>query len=162
TELEGDDHIFFFGGREAMLESVRWVIDQERIPVEEDRFLSTALVVDAPADADRSVWQERVSHFKGRIVTGTWRAYFDGPIRALRCGAEVAEALDARCGVHTGEVVRVGADASGPAFDVAARLARDASAAELRASRIVVDLVPGSDLAFRPAEASITIGDRET
>ncbi|MEM8608188.1 MAG: alpha/beta fold hydrolase [Myxococcota bacterium] len=162
TELEGDDHIFFFGGREAMLESVRWVIDQERIPVEEDRFLSTALVVDAPADADRSVWQERVSHFKGRIVTGTWRAYFDGPIRALRCGAEVAEALDARCGVHTGEVVRVGADASGPAFDVAASLATGASAAELRASRIVVDLVPGSDLAFRPAEASITIGDRET
>lgn len=161
AEVAGDDHIFFFEGRSAMLDSIHWVLGQDRVTIEEDRFLSTALVV-APSDAaDRSGWQEHVSRFKGQVVRGAWRAHFDGPVRALHCAVSLAREGRARCGVHTGEVARRGTSVSGPAFEVAAKIAEGAVEGEVRSSRVVLDLVPGSDLRFESTGASVMLRGRE-
>lgn len=161
VEIEGDDHMGFFKGRGAMLGSIRWVLQQERAPIEEDRFLSTALVAVLPDDADQRLWQEHVTHFKGRALARSGYAYFDGPARALQCARRVSAELHARCGVHTGEVVRQGAEVSGPAFEVASEIAGGAAEDEARSSRVVVDLVPGTDLRFDSTDASVVLGDRK-
>ena len=63
--------------------------------------------------------------------------------------------------MHTGQVVRQGASASGPAFDVAEAVATETPAGEAWASRVLVDLVPGSDLVFAETGVVVAAQDRE-
>ncbi|MEM7436821.1 MAG: alpha/beta fold hydrolase [Myxococcota bacterium] len=160
-EREGDDHIFFFAGQDTLLEAVRWVLARERKPFEEDRFLSTALVGRAPADRSDARWRQLVGQFKGQLASGSWCAHFDGPIRALRCGAALASELGMACGVHTGEVVRSGPSTAGPAFVVAESIAGQTDDGVVRASRVVVDLVPGSELELSPSSPLVSDDGRE-
>jgi class 3 adenylate cyclase len=89
------------------------------------------------------------------------RAYFDGPIRALRCGAAIAKAAGASFGVHTGQVIRRGTAVVGTAFDVAETIAAQAPPGQAWASRVLVDLVPGSDLLFAETGVAVPAQDRE-
>jgi class 3 adenylate cyclase len=80
-------------------------------------------------------------------------ASFDGPARAVRCGIEITErvqaiGIDVRAGVHTGECERRGDDLSGIAVHIAARIAGAAAAHEVLVSTTVRDLVVGSGLTF--------------
>jgi hypothetical protein len=99
-----------------------------------------------------------VQWFRGRMqgqaADGTF-ALFDGPARAIRCAAslaEIAERLGLRfqAGLHTGECALAGPDATGPVFTVSRAQAAAAAAGEVRVSRTVVDLVAGSGLRFAP------------
>ncbi|MGB5809032.1 MAG: alpha/beta fold hydrolase [Polyangiales bacterium] len=161
VEIEGDDHIFFFAAQPHLLEGVRWALSQEATPLEEDRFLTTALVVRDAEAIDESAWQRVVGRFKGCTVPGAGSAFFDGPIRALRCGEALATELGAACGVHTGEAVRRGATTEGGAFEVAEEIGGAANPGEVRTSRVVVDLVPGADLHFAPTSTSVLQKGRE-
>jgi len=161
VEVAGDDHLFFLRGQRHLLEALEWVRSQEPLDLEEDRFLSTALVVQTDEDVNRGVWLEYVQRFRGQAVPGTTHAYFDGPIRALRCGAALAAELPLSCGVHTGEVVRQGTATSGHAFSVAAEIAATAPRGEVRTSQVVVDLVPGCDLSFGPTGRSLPVQGRK-
>ena len=81
---------------------------------------------------------------------GRFVARFDGPGRAVRWrhggAARAAISARARAGVHIGECER---DATGgPVFEVAAALAASAGSHDVRVSRTVVDLVPGSGITF--------------
>jgi class 3 adenylate cyclase len=80
-------------------------------------------------------------------------ATFDGPGRAIRCASEVRDAvrsfgLELRAGLHTGEVELNGADISGIAVNIGARVGAKAQAGEVLVSQTVKDLVAGSGLAF--------------
>ena len=80
-------------------------------------------------------------------------ATFDGPARAIRCGQAITEAarasgLDARIGLHCGEVELIGEDVGGIAVHVAARVAALADAGEVLVSSTVKDLVAGSGIRF--------------
>ena len=119
VEIPGSDHIFFFRNRHELLGAVQWVLEQEPPELEEDRFLSTVLVGCSDQTIDDEVWHEQVRRFRGQAVPGKHHAFFDGPIRALRCGADLAKATGGCFGVHTGQVMRHGTDVSGPAFEVA-------------------------------------------
>ncbi len=155
VETKGDDHVFFFQTQHEIHRATEWVLSQRPVPVEEDRLLSTALVGDADHSVDDDAWQEEVRRFRGHVVPGSARAYFDGPVRALRCGAAIAARTGGSFGVHTGEIVRRGASADGPAFDIAASIASEAPAGAVWASRILVDLVPGADLEFEPTGTTV-------
>ena len=80
-------------------------------------------------------------------------ATFDGPARAVLCAQDLRNVLGnaglpIRAGLHTGEVEwRVG-DVSGLAVHIAARVAALAREGEVLVSRMVRDLVAGSDLEF--------------
>jgi pimeloyl-ACP methyl ester carboxylesterase len=160
-EISGGDHIFFFRNRDELLDAARWVLGQEPAELEEDRFLSTVLVARSDGRLEPDVWQEQVQRFRGQAVPGTQHAFFDGPIRALRCGAALAKATGGCFGVHTGQVVRHGAEVSGPAFEVAETIAAQAAPGEAWASRVLVDLVPGSDLGFVETGVSAAAQGRE-
>jgi pimeloyl-ACP methyl ester carboxylesterase len=158
-EVAGSDHVFFFRTQDQILDAVRWVLQQEPTMLEEDRFLSTVLVSDDKGD--KETWLEQVRRFRGEPLPGESQAYFDGPIRALRCGAAIAAACGASFGVHTGEVVRRGASVRGPAFEVAQAIADKAPPGAVWASRVLVDLVPGSDLRFEETGEEVRAQHRE-
>ncbi|HET6415814.1 MAG TPA: hypothetical protein VFG22_05935, partial [Polyangiales bacterium] len=113
---------------------------------EENPFLSTALVGHTAGAIDDDAWRALVGSFRGRAVPGKLWAYFDGPVRAMRCGAAFAQQDPVSFGVHTGEVVRSGVTVSGSAFSVAESVAERAPLGEVWATQVLVDLVPGSDL----------------
>ena len=81
-------------------------------------------------------------------------ATFDGPARAIRCAAAIAEAareeldLDVRAGLHTGEVEVVGADLRGLAVHIAARICAEGGPGEVLVSRTTKELVIGSGVAL--------------
>lgn len=160
VEVPGDDHIFFFRTQHEIVDAVAWVLAQEPPEVEADRFLSTALVAQPQGEVDEALWIAEVQRLRGQVVPETLHAYFDGPVRAMRCGLTVARASGASLGVHTGEVVRRGTAVSGAAFEVATALAEEAPAGALRASGVVVGLVPGSDLRFEEIDGKLLIQDR--
>jgi hypothetical protein len=161
VEVRGSDHTILFRNQDHILGAATWVLEQEAPDLEEDRFLSTVLVVRSDQEVDDDTWRDRVRRFRGQAVPGKQHAYFDGPIRALRCGAAIAKACGASLGVHTGQVVRQGAAASGTAFDVAEAIAAQAPPGQAWASRVLVDLVPGSDLGFSETGVAVPVQDRE-
>ncbi len=154
VEVRGSDHTILFRNQDQILDAARWVLEQQAPELDEDRFLSTVLVGRSDQGVDEDTWRDQLRRFRGQAVPGKQQAYFDGPIRALRCGAAIARACGASFGVHTGQVVRRGTAASGTAFDVAEAIAAQAPPGQAWASRVLVDLVPGSDLEF--SETGIT------
>jgi class 3 adenylate cyclase len=80
-------------------------------------------------------------------------ATFDGAARAVECAAAIGRelvplGLQIRAGCHTGEIELMGADVSGMAVHIGARIAALAGPGEILVSSTVKDLVIGSDLAF--------------
>jgi len=92
----------------------------------------------------------------GREVNTTgdgFLASFESPAHAVRCALAVRDALkssglDVRAGLHTGECQIVGANLSGMAVHIAARVSARANSGQVLVSSTVRDLVVGSTLAF--------------
>jgi class 3 adenylate cyclase len=107
-------------------------------------------------DAHDHVVARELARFRGTKVNTTGDgvlATFDGPARAVQCARSLAEAMralgiDTRAGLHTGEVEMRGADISGIAVVIAARVMSHAGPSEIVVSRTVVDLVAGSGIEF--------------
>jgi class 3 adenylate cyclase len=100
--------------------------------------------------------RRELTRFRGHEVDTAgdgFFATFDGPARAIRCAQAIIEAmpqldLEARAGVHTGEVEVLDGKAAGIAVHIGARVAAHAAAGEILVSRTVKDLVAGSGLNF--------------
>jgi class 3 adenylate cyclase len=82
---------------------------------------------------------------------------FNGPAQAIRCAERICASasagllgLQVRAGVHTGECERMADSIAGMALHVAARVSASAGPGEVRASRVVRDLVTGSGIDLRP------------
>jgi class 3 adenylate cyclase len=80
-------------------------------------------------------------------------ALFDAPTKAARCALELVPTLAARniairAGIHTGECERRGAEWSGVAVHIGARIGALAGMGEVLTSRTVRDLSAGSGLVF--------------
>jgi class 3 adenylate cyclase len=97
-----------------------------------------------------------VEEFDGRLVKTTGDgilATFDGPGRAIRCAAALAEELrgigvQIRAGLHAGEVELRDRDVGGIAVHIAARVLAAAEPGDILTSGTVRDLVVGSDIAL--------------
>jgi class 3 adenylate cyclase/alpha-beta hydrolase superfamily lysophospholipase len=178
VELEGIDHYVGAGDWQAVARQVRRYLTgtAEAADHDVDRVLATVLftdIVDSTATAARlgdRTWRQvldehdrvvadEVARARGRVVKTTGDgalAVFDGPARAVRCAQSVLRAvrglgIEARAGVHTGEVEQRGDDVGGIAVHIGARVASAAGAGQLLVSRTVVDLVVGSGLEFADA-----------
>jgi pimeloyl-ACP methyl ester carboxylesterase/class 3 adenylate cyclase len=173
VELDGHDHMPFFGDVETLLAEVRQFLTGERAAPEADRILTTILfcdIVDSTQHAARlgdQAWKqllsrfytltdEKLGHFRGRKLDtagdGLFAA-FDGPARAVRCGGALAEAIGSlgvrlRVGVHTGECEVLGDKYSGIAVHLGARIASAAKPDQVLVSSTVKDLVVGSGIQF--------------
>ena len=175
VELPGEDHLPFVGDQDAMLVEIeRFLslrlgsVDQGPRPFEPGLATILTLRCDASA-ADRAhighVFVREVAWYRGRTLRdepSILSAAFDGPGRAVSCGRAIAAVaarsrIDVRAGVHIGEC-----DLSLPAGRVPAiseALATGAAAGEIRVSRTVVDLVPGSGLEFEDRGAIRVAGE---
>ncbi|HEV2187435.1 MAG TPA: adenylate/guanylate cyclase domain-containing protein [Stellaceae bacterium] len=141
--------------------------------IDDDRVLATVLFTDivestkrasqlgdrqwrALLDRHDQVVRHRIAHFRGHEVKNLgdgFLATFDGPARATRCAASIAQGvrtlgIAVRSGLHAGEIDRKGDDIGGIAVHIAARLAAAAAPGEALVSSTVRDLVAGSDLRF--------------
>jgi pimeloyl-ACP methyl ester carboxylesterase/DNA-binding winged helix-turn-helix (wHTH) protein len=159
VEQPGEDHLPFVGDQEAMLTEIEHFLARTHAPREPERVLASVLAVrgddraGSPA-ALRQVFEREVVRWRGEMLedgSAGLVAMFDGPGRAVQCGASVVgEArglgLEAGAGVHIGEVVPQ--LHHGPVFDIAGALALSSAPHEVRVSQTVVDLVPGSGLRF--------------
>lgn len=99
---------------------------------------------------------EILARFRGRLIDRAGDgllAIFDGPARAVRCAQAIcselrALGLEARAGVHVGEVELAGDRARGIAIHIGSRVMALAGAGEVVVSRTVKDLTAGSGLEF--------------
>lgn len=172
VELDGADHLLWAGDQEPVLNEIEEFLTGAR-GAEIDRVLTTILITDivestrrATALGDRE-WRlvlERhyaatramIDRYRGREAQTTGDgllAWFDGPARAVRCALAIAEAvrplgLEIRAGVHTGECYVSGAEVTGIAVHIAARIAALAGPGEVLVSGTVKDLVVGAGLSF--------------
>jgi len=174
VELNGVDHFPWVGdgGAEALDEIEEFLTGVRPGPVPE-RVLATVLFTDivdstrlATELGDRR-WRElleehqrlvreRLRQFAGREVKTTgdgFLAIFDGPTRAAECARAIVDDLpalgiEARAGLHTGEVELMGDDVGGIAVHVAARISALAGDGAVLASRTVRDLAVGSAVEF--------------
>jgi pimeloyl-ACP methyl ester carboxylesterase len=170
--LDGEGHLVGQSAP-AFIKTIReWVTEvTEAAPT--DRFLATILFVDLVRSTERvgqigdAAWKDLLARYYiearrelaiyGGVEVDTagdgLLAHFDGPGRAVKCAGAIERAarelgLEARAGVHTGEVQRDKGALRGIAVHTAARIAGLAGANEILVSSTVRDLVAGSGLAF--------------
>ncbi|MET0769589.1 MAG: alpha/beta fold hydrolase, partial [Solirubrobacteraceae bacterium] len=163
VELPGADH-FVGVDPDQILDAVEPFIGERgttRVADDRDRVLLTLVVTEtagAPALHERrhEIVRRELARHRGRELDATRDrivASFDGPARAVRYATAVNDAIkalgiEARTGVHTGEVEIVGGRAHGVALDSAVGAAAAAASGEVLVSQTVTDLVAGSGLEF--------------
>ncbi|MPY89667.1 MAG: alpha/beta fold hydrolase [Luteitalea sp.] len=179
-ELPGEDHLPFVGDQDALLDEIeRFVAGFHNPDHDRDRVLATVLcgvtepraaqngrdaseVVMAAGARERllALVRREVERFRGRLVRPDGSACppvlatFDGPARAIRCGATIAEVArrfgcPIQLGAHTGECELLGDTIRGLTVDTALQVATQAPPGDMIVSRTVHDLVAGSGLKFR-------------
>jgi len=176
VELEGVDHLPFVGDQNEIIDAIEHFVTSVRFAGEYDRVLATVMCViiadvDAEAEKHGAVkWSElrqrsrkfvrrQLQIFKGREIqvgNGVVLAAFDGPARAIRCAAAIADSakqneLRIRTGLHTGECDVNGEIYSGFAVELAKKIADISDDQNILVSHTVKDLVAGSGLEFREA-----------
>jgi class 3 adenylate cyclase/pimeloyl-ACP methyl ester carboxylesterase len=144
-----------------------------RKAAEDNRFFGTVLFTDVVAStklltelgdegyhhvraAHEHAVRSAVSDADGQVLSVTGDGTFsvlDMPGAAVRCAERIARearasGIGVRCGVHTGELQREVANATGLNVHVGARVMAAAGAGEVVVSRTVRDMVVGSGLEF--------------
>jgi class 3 adenylate cyclase len=173
VELAGDDHIYFAGDADALLDEIEEFVTGARGAYDADQVLATVMFTDIVSSTEHAArlgnrrWQELISDHdrllqtqitdhRGRKIRSTGDgvfAAFDGPARAIRCALAVVQTarrleLDVRAGVHTGECQLDGDDLAGVTVHIGARIADLAEPNQVLVSGTVRDLVVGSNIAF--------------
>jgi class 3 adenylate cyclase len=173
VELPGDDHLFYAGDADSVLDEIEEFLTGARHGPESHRVLTTVLFTDIvestqlAARLGDQAWHDllerhhaavryQLRRFAGVEVDTAgdgFFATFDGPGRAVRCAlatVEVAADLGVtiRAGLHTGECELVGDKVAGMAVHIGARIAATAGPGEILVSSTVKDLLAGSGIAF--------------
>jgi len=174
VEFPGEDHFFWIGAQDELLEEVnRFLTGVRDDEAELDRVLATVLFTDIVGSTERAAavgdrrWLELLEAHQSRMrsLLSRYRgveidtagdgffATFDGPIRAARCAVEATHSaeelgLQVRAGLHTGEVELADHGVRGIAVHIGARVAALAGPSEVFASSTVRDLVAGSRMRF--------------
>jgi class 3 adenylate cyclase len=171
--LPGDDHLFYVGDTDALVDEIEEFLTGARSGAEGDVVTMTVLFTDIVSSTEHQArvgpreWSRLTDHHdamvraalsrhRGREVKTTgdgFLATFHATGRALRCAADILAGakdigLELRAGVHTGEVEVRGDDIAGLAVTIAKRVCDLAGAGEVLVTRTVSDLVVGSRILF--------------
>jgi class 3 adenylate cyclase len=173
-ELPGDDHIWFTGDADSLLDEIEEFVTGSRGTHDPDRVLATVMFTDIVSSTEHAArlgdrrWHDLISDhdelvskqiavYRGRTIRSTGDgvfASFDGPARAIRCALSVVDAartldVDIRAGLHTGECELAGNDLAGVTVHIGARIADLAQPSQVLVSGTVRDLVVGSNIGFQ-------------
>jgi class 3 adenylate cyclase/pimeloyl-ACP methyl ester carboxylesterase len=171
--LPGEDHLFFVGDTDALVDEIEEFVVGTRSGAEGDAVTTTVVFTDIVAstehqarigprqwsrltDQHEAMVRDLLARNRGREVKTTgdgFLATFEGTGRGLRCAAEIVKGakglgLELRAGVHTGEVELRGGDIAGLAVTIASRVCDLAGPGEVLVTRTVTDHVVGSDIGF--------------
>jgi class 3 adenylate cyclase len=171
--LPGDDHLFYVGDTDALVDEIEEFLTGVRSGAEGDVLTMTVLFTDIVASTERQArlgqreWSRLTDRHDAMVRTALGRhrghevkttgdgflATFDATGRALRCAAEIVAGakdigLELRAGVHTGEVEVRGDDIAGLAVTIAKRVCDLAGPGEVLASHAVEAAVAGSGIEF--------------
>jgi class 3 adenylate cyclase len=171
--LPGEDHLFFVGDTDALVDEIEEFLTGARSGAEADVFTATILFTDIVGSTERQArigpreWSRLADHhdamvraalarYRGQEVKTTgdgFLATFDATGRALRCAAQILAGakdlgLGLRTGVHTGEVEVRGDDLGGLAVSIAKRVCDLAGPGQVLVSETVRSLVVGSGIEF--------------
>lgn len=174
-EYPSGDHAFWTGDIETVAGDIEEFVTGHRAAADVDleRILATVLFTDIVDSTNRAAqigdqrWRDLLDNHddlsnrlirkhRGTLVKNTGDgilATFDGPGRAVRCALALSEetksiGLPVRAGLHCGEVEVRGSDIGGIAVHAAARVMSQSGSNEVLVSRVVTDLVAGTDLKF--------------
>jgi class 3 adenylate cyclase len=172
--LPGDDHLFFVGDVDALVDEIEEFLTGDRSGADADVVLAAVLFTDMVAStehqarvgprewsrlADRHDAMVRVAlnRHRGHEVKTTgdgFLATFDATGRALRCVTEILAAardmgLALRAGVHTGEVEVRGDDLAGLAVTIAKRVCDLAESGQVLVSETVRSIMVGAGIQFK-------------
>ena len=165
VELPGDDHPIWIGDTDRIVDEVEEFLTGTRPDAGADRILTTLLAVCCAEGTDEAgvarLRQRAAAEFARFRTGGTGEraggavAMFDGPARAVMCGAAILAAAKragetARAAIHTGDIVRDDAFAAGHAQATVDLLAAAAAPGQLLASATTRDLVAGAGLTLNP------------
>jgi class 3 adenylate cyclase len=171
--LPGDDHLFFVGDTDAVVDEIEEFLTGARSGAEGDVLLAAVLFTDIVAstehqarmgprewsrltdDHDAMVRTALLRH-RGREVKTTgdgFLATFDATGRALRCAADILAGakdigLELRAGVHTGEVEVRDDGIAGMAVTIAKRVCDLAEPGEVLVSETVRINLVGAGIEF--------------
>lgn len=183
VELEGPDHLPWFGDANAVLGEVQEFLTGVRPADEHERMLATVLFADIAGSTEKAAamgdarWRncldsfhrlarQQLERLRGRLIDtagdGVF-ATFDGPARAVRCGLALSReaksaGIEVRTGVHTGEVEKMGDKLGGLAVHIGARVMALAQPGEVLVSNTVKDIVAGSGLRFEERGTQVLKG----
>jgi class 3 adenylate cyclase len=171
--LPGDDHLFFVGDSDALVDEIEEFLTGTRSGTEGDVLTLTVVFTDIVASTEHQArvgpgeWSRltdrhdamvraALSRHRGREVKTTgdgFLATFDAAGRALRGAADILArakdiGLDLRAGVHTGEVELRGHDIAGLAVTIAKRVCDQAESGQLLVSETVRGHMVGAGIQF--------------
>jgi class 3 adenylate cyclase len=172
--LPGDDHLFFVGDTDAVVDEIQEFLTGARSGAEADVLTMTVLFTDIVASTEHQArvgpreWSRltdrhdamiraALARHRGHEVKTTgdgFLATFDAAGRALRCATEILAGakdigLDLRAGVHTGDVEVRGDDIAGLAVSIAKRICDLAGLGQVLVSEAVRTNVVGAGIQFR-------------
>jgi class 3 adenylate cyclase len=172
--LSGEDHMFFVGDTDALVDEIEDFLTGTRSGAEADVVLAAVVFTDIVASTEHQArvgpreWSRltdrhdamvraALSRHRGHEVKTTgdgFLATFDATGRALRCADDILAGakdlgLDLRAGVHTGEVEVRGDDIAGLGVTIARRVCDLATPDEILVTRTVADLLVGASIQFQ-------------
>jgi class 3 adenylate cyclase len=167
--LPGDDHFFFAGDTDALVDEIEEFLTGARTGAEGEVSLVALLFTDIVAsteyqarvgprewsrltDQHDAMVRAALARHRGHEIKTTgdgFLATFDATGRAVRCATEIVAAangigLRLRAGVHTGEVERRGDDIAGLAVSIAKRVCDLADPGQVLVSETVRSHMVGS------------------
>lgn len=173
VELPGSDHPIWLGDVDAVVDPVEEFLTGARTVSPGDRVLAATLVArilgpsgSAVATAGRhrdeklALLREAVQRLMARYGgTAAWSgaeridAAFDSASRALACAVELRDiaqgiGLALAQGIHAGDIDRAQAEPSGPAVQLAGRIAASTRSPDILLSRLASELIAGAGLQF--------------
>ena len=172
--LPGDDHLFFVGDTDALVDEIEEFLTGARSGAEADVLTMTILFTDIVASTEHqsrvgarewsrltdrhdAMVRAALGGHRGHEVKTTgdgFLATFDATGRALRCATDILAGakdlgLELRAGVHTGEVEVRGDDIAGLAVTIAKRVCDLAGPGEVLVSETVRINLLGAGINFK-------------
>jgi class 3 adenylate cyclase len=171
--LPGDEHPFFMGDTDAVVDEIEEFLTGARSGAEGDVRTMTVLFTDIAASTEHQArvgpreWSRLTDHHDAMVRAALARhrghevkttgdgflATFDATGRALRCAAEILAGakdlgLDLRAGAHAGDVEVRGDDIAGMAVTIAKRVCDLAAPGQVLVSETVRGHLVGAGIEF--------------
>jgi class 3 adenylate cyclase/pimeloyl-ACP methyl ester carboxylesterase len=171
--LPGEDHLFFVGDSDALVDEIEEFLTGTRSGAEGDLLTMTVLFTDIVASTEYQArvgpgeWSRLTDHHDAMVRAALARhrghevkttgdgflATFDSTGRTLRCATDIVAGakdigLSLRAGVHTGDVEIRGADIAGLAVTIAKRVCDLAESGQVLVSETVRNNMVGASVRF--------------